>query len=354
MTNMNKTAQKLASKGRYGDSYLVHMSEQEVALLDAMAPGGLTTNPDTGLPEAFSVLNILPAIVGIGATMMGAGPLAAAALNAGTGLAVGKDPMEALAGGALSYGAGSIFDAASGAAEAAVQTGAEEAANATIQAGAEAAEQATTDAAIEAAQVGGEGAAVNFPLDFDAMNGTSTWSPQGYEAVIAKPEEAWGAATDYLTTKEGLMHGAYPAALGLAGMMSAYEEPKQIEKPAVDTSQKYHAAPFSRTFVSQEYDPEGRERRYFEYAGGGAVMGPGGGMDDAVAASIEGEQPARLSNDEFVIPADVVSALGDGSSQEGHRKLYALLKAIREEKFGNGQQPPKLKKGLADLMESYA
>ena len=227
MSNMNKTAQKLASLGRNGDDYLVHMSEEELMALDSIAPDGLTINPETGLPEAFSIKDVLPAVVGIGATMMGVPPIWAAALNAGTGLAMGQDPLATIGSGALSYGLGSAFDVGSKAAESATNLGLEQ----TAQAGADL-----------AAQTG-----ANFPLDFDAMGGAATWGPKGYEAVLAQPEEALGAVGNYLTTKEGLMHAAAPAALGLAGMYAANNEGAvdQPEDFSVDNSQKYRAAPLS-------------------------------------------------------------------------------------------------------------
>jgi hypothetical protein len=54
------------------------------------------------------------------------------------------------------------------------------------------------------------------------------------------------------------------------------------------------------------------------YSDGGRMLkGPGDGMSDDIPASIAGRQPARLANEEFVIPADVVSHLGNGSSEAG-------------------------------------
>ena len=50
---MNKTAQGLAKKGRYGDTMLVHMAPSEVSGIASLTPGGMTVNPDTGLPEMF-------------------------------------------------------------------------------------------------------------------------------------------------------------------------------------------------------------------------------------------------------------------------------------------------------------
>ena len=82
-------------------------------------------------------------------------------------------------------------------------------------------------------------------------------------------------------------------------------------------------------------------------AGGGRVRGLGGGLDDMVPATINGNRLARLSTDEFVIPADVVSAIGDGSSTAGHRQLYDMMKNIRQEKFGSARQPGRLSQGLS-------
>lgn len=74
-------------------------------------------------------------------------------------------------------------------------------------------------------------------------------------------------------------------------------------------------------------------------AGGGKVaMGPGGGLDDLIPTTINGRQAAALSDGEFVFPADVVSMMGDGSTNEGSRRLYDLIKSIREAKTGTSQQ----------------
>jgi hypothetical protein len=48
-------------------------------------------------------------------------------------------------------------------------------------------------------------------------------------------------------------------------------------------------------------------------------------MSDEIEATIEGEQEARLSDGEFVIPADVVSHLGNGSSDAGAKRLYEMM-----------------------------
>lgn len=74
-------------------------------------------------------------------------------------------------------------------------------------------------------------------------------------------------------------------------------------------------------------------------AGGGKIaIGPGGGLDDLIPTSINGRRAAALSDGEFVIPADVVSMLGDGSSNAGARRLYDLMRQIRDAKTGTARQ----------------
>ncbi len=74
--------------------------------------------------------------------------------------------------------------------------------------------------------------------------------------------------------------------------------------------------------------------------GDGMVKGMGDGMDDMIPASLEGEQDVLLSDGEFVIPADVVSGLGNGSSDAGADKLENMMDRVRELRTGGKMQPP--------------
>jgi hypothetical protein len=73
-------------------------------------------------------------------------------------------------------------------------------------------------------------------------------------------------------------------------------------------------------------------------AKGGYLDGQGDGMSDSIPATIEGKQPARLADGEFVVPADVVSHLGNGSSKAGSKRLYAMLDKVRHARTGNKKQ----------------
>lgn len=79
--------------------------------------------------------------------------------------------------------------------------------------------------------------------------------------------------------------------------------------------------------------------RYSDYASGGRMLkGPGDGMSDDIPATIAGKQPARLANEEFVVPADVVSHLGNGSSEAGAKQLYKMMERVRKARTGNKKQ----------------
>jgi hypothetical protein len=75
----------------------------------------------------------------------------------------------------------------------------------------------------------------------------------------------------------------------------------------------------------------------------GYLDGAGDGMSDSIPATIEGKQEARLADGEFVIPADVVSHIGNGSSKAGSKQLYAMLDRIRKARTGHTKQGKEIK-----------
>ncbi len=77
------------------------------------------------------------------------------------------------------------------------------------------------------------------------------------------------------------------------------------------------------------------------YSDGGRLLrGPGDGVSDDIPASIGGRQPARLADGEFVVPARIVSELGNGSTEAGARRLYAMMDRVqnsRKKSIGKGK-----------------
>ena len=66
------------------------------------------------------------------------------------------------------------------------------------------------------------------------------------------------------------------------------------------------------------------------YSDGGRLLrGPGDGVSDDIPAMIGQKQPARLADGEFVVPARIVSEIGNGSTEAGARKLYAMMDRVQ-------------------------
>jgi hypothetical protein len=141
-----------------------------------------------------------------------------------------------------------------------------------------------------------------------------------------------------------------PLQVGL-GAMSLYNmlnRPKPYEKP------KYKSTFNASTYRGYEptpptpYTPQYAQYAqggladlggYSDYARGGRMLkGPGDGMSDDIPATIANKQPARLANEEFVVPADVVSHLGNGSSEAGAKALYKMMDRVRQARTGNKKQ----------------
>jgi hypothetical protein len=77
------------------------------------------------------------------------------------------------------------------------------------------------------------------------------------------------------------------------------------------------------------------------YSDGGRLLrGPGDGVSDDIPATIGDRQPARLADGEFVVPARIVSELGNGSTEAGARKLYQMMDRVqhnRRKSIGKGR-----------------
>lgn len=102
-----------------------------------------------------------------------------------------------------------------------------------------------------------------------------------------------------------------------------YNRPSDIATQIQDNSANAHGGIYSLGSYSD---------------GGRLLKGPGDGMSDNIPATIGHKQPARLADGEFVIPADVVSHLGNGSTDAGSRVLYKMMDQVREDRTGNPKQ----------------
>lgn len=382
--SLQHAAQHLAAQGRGSDTTLMHVTPGEVKSLNdlAMAHGGqLTINPQTGLPEAGFLSAILPMLAGVALGPAGFGLMSAGA----AGLTVGG--LTGLATGSLSKGlmAGMGAYGGAGLGDALAQSGMQAAA---------APELATAQSqlgALTPAQI----------PEFQAATGPVTSGPV-FEAQQAAQQAAQKLGTqqevyrnagfgDKLNTlgqgfsslgsKEGLTNfmnnaggGMGLAKYGLAAAsplisdMSNKEQPKPVEDK--DMGQRYTYSP-NKVEGPYTASPTGVEQRYFNpaytpvsadkaksiygfadgglsdsynlggYSDGGRLLkGPGDGVSDSIPATIGHKQPARLADGEFVVPARIVSELGNGSTEAGARKLYAMMDRVqsaRSKTVGKGK-----------------
>lgn len=78
----------------------------------------------------------------------------------------------------------------------------------------------------------------------------------------------------------------------------------------------------------------------------GLIKGPGDAMEDLVPAKNQSNgEDILLSGEEFIVPGDVVSGLGNGSSEAGSEELYAMMDRVREARTGTTKQPPQIYAG---------
>jgi len=335
-----EVAQELRDKGRMGDSILAHISPDEARLLKSMGGAG-TINPETGLPEYFKLKSLLkfvgPAIgIATGNPLLGA-------LAGGVGGAVG--------GGGL---AGGLMGALGGGLSGATSPGLQMFGGKGFGDMLGVAKQAFGMGGDMISGGGGNDVMMGSSGD-DKLNGQMSYPVKGYELG-----KSGGSG---LSTKDMMLLGG--AGLAAAGAFANKDQAKKNMKMLKEQQAEQQAkqdeenksfrslmeSQPTRTFTPApaDYYTYGNrpEWNYYgnygalqmperQFAAGGYVgqAGMGGGQDDTI--------PARLSNNEYVIPADVVAHLGDGTPKEGARKLDGMVGKVRKHKAVKGH-PPKAK-----------
>jgi hypothetical protein len=157
-----------------------------------------------------------------------------------------------------------------------------------------------------------------------AMNDGGLPSLQAEQAVLVNAAQKYGLADDVRVINK-------IEALVNQGMNP--DDAARIVAGSAKPTQMSMGAPMGRLMAHGGISSLGG------YSDGGRMLkGPGDGMSDDIPASIAGRQPARLANEEFVIPADVVSHLGNGSSEAGAKVLYDMMARVRKARTGNSKQ----------------
>jgi len=351
-------AEQVASKGRKGDSTLLHVQPEELAGIAALLGEDLTINPETGLPEAFSWKKLLGAI-GIGA---------AAALTGGA--AAGMLPAWLGGGSAL----GGIFQTLGTVGKGIIPkilatTAASQAVGAATPDSKKQNQQQLSDAQKWKEMTSApELKRQRFMTDFYApvarqdqqaqprSTEISAALPMGVVDLGSMTQRRFPVGIEQVYDVQRVAEGGklepeeQKAQQIIRDAMDAIRGEGDDPESALNTYLAYYGKEALQDLykrMSGEEEQEGEEQDDEEYnPPEGMVKGPGNGMDDmATARMAHGGQKVLLSNDEFIIPADVVSGLGDGSSEAGARKLYAMMDRVRKDRTGTTKQPGKIKDG---------
>jgi len=363
-------AQHLASKGRGPDTELVHMTKGEIAGLHALAlsqGGKLTINPDTGLVEAGFLSSLLPMLAGAAANLIvpGSGFLVGGLTgylqNPKGGLgSIAMGALGGYGGGSLASGLESLGSAAAGTEAAAVTTPISPTTT-TLGGTYNAVPSISIPAAAPVAASGMGSVAPSFS---NAANGVEKlFQPGGLTKFIGNAAVPASGSTAEIAAK-GLGGGMQAAKyFGAAAIpMLAQDTRNYAGAPAQNVG---HITPFNFTRETDDSDPrnptvnqyytagtpitapgpagfpyqsgqriqmaEGGITSLGAYSDGGQLLrGAGDGVSDNIPAVIGKNQPARLADGEFVVPARIVSEIGNGSTEAGARELYKMMARIQK------------------------
>jgi len=122
---------------------------------------------------------------------------------------------------------------------------------------------------------------------------------------------------------------AYQQAQAAQAAQQAAQQQQQAQQEA-DQQNNYASAGASGGLPKDFKHRHIQDGHLGSYSDGGRLLkGPGDGVSDGIPATIGGKQPARLADGEFVIPARIVSELGNGSTDAGAKRLYAMMDRIK-------------------------
>jgi len=340
--SLELAAQHLASRGRKGDSMLVHMAPEEVSGLQALAKaagGTLTLNPDTGLPEANFLKRMLPMIIGAGITAATGGAAAPWMIGLGLGGAetIRTGSLEkGLMAGLGAYGGAGLTGGLMGAGNAAASQAAS-AANPSFVGPMPGAASGTsalgagiqglgTEAGRSAALSGMGGgmqaakyglAALSPTLQPDAAKPYDGGGPNPYEYDYDPNKQTYTRVAPGTRARDMMPPSLAPiTTMAAGGPVEDMSYQNRMDTMMANNGQMYAAGGVSHLG---------------DYSDGGRLLkGPGDGVSDSIPATIADKRPARLADGEFVVPARIVSELGNGSTEAGARKLYAMMDRVQK------------------------
>jgi hypothetical protein len=411
--NVSSTAQDLASRGRGGDTMLVHMAPHEVAGLNALARmqgTELTINPETGMPEALKLGKLfktlapfIPFIPGVGQFlapafgalgMGGFSPLLQKAITSGviggfSGPKGGFDLQRGLMQGITAYGLGSLQQNLAGPSTPGGPPASGGPVNVDPSMGGVPPPMTGQNPLAGMEYINTTGQNPLAGIEYMNTTGINPLEGSQYINTIQTPGDITAASKAAEATRAGFPDQGVSdlgapfeyqpvSPKNAATTASGMKTPTALLTTGLGVSSIAESDKLASAQMAAQREKEEEEdlyRRLFEstlgqvrtakagglmkLAGGGMsymeaggttgptgaprdVTGTGDGMSDSVPASIEGVQEARLADGEFVIPADVVADIGNGSSDAGSKKLYDMMDRVRKARHGTTEQPPEI------------
>ena len=203
----------------------------------------------------------------------------------------------------------------------------------------------------------------NDPLNVDFMHGDMYPQSQIHRSYYATPTQMPTSAQQVAASyepKTNPLTGELTANMAVGGITAAGETGLQAAPKTMDPvyiqqlANQFNTTPqmaqqglqalHTAGIAKAAGGSVGSKYNLGSYSDGGRLLkGPGDGMSDNIPATIADKQPARLADGEFVVPADVVSHLGNGSTDAGAKHLYKMMDNVRKARTGRKSQGKQIK-----------
>ena len=274
-------------------------------------------------------------------TGVGEAMLIGAVTGGGVSAVTGGDPLKGALLGAAGGGLGAgVGGALGGQAATAAVPGASAVPGATAGSAASATVPSALQSALPTTALG----PANMAAQAGQMAGTQAVPQVGFKELMTGGGDFQSKLGNYLVQNPMQVGGA-SGVLGGIGSVSAPELPEKKKYKGPLSRFSYDPSRYTPTMARGGLADTAVARRMMggghlgSYSDGGRLLkGPGDGMSDDIPAKIGKKQPARLADGEFVVPADVVSGLGNGSTDAGAKKLYAMMDKVRHARTGTKKQ----------------
>ena len=279
-------------------------------------------------------------------TGVGEAMLIGAVTGGGVSAVTGGDPLKGALLGAAGGGLGAgVGGALGGQAATAAVPGASAVPGATAGSAASATVPSALQSALPTTALG----PTNMAAQAGQMAGTQAVPQVGFKELMTGGGDFQSKLGNYLVQNPMQVGGA-SGVLGGIGSVSAPELPEKKKYKGPLSRFSYDPSRYTPTMARGGLADTAVARRMMggghlgSYSDGGRLLkGPGDGMSDDIPAKIGKKQPARLADGEFVVPADVVSGIGNGSTDAGAKRLYQMMDRVRSARTGSKKQGREIK-----------